>query len=399
MKSFKLPLLAMLSAATLLASCSSEQADAPQGAAPQRLQPIDVATVVTADVVDWSNFTTRLQAPQTVELRPRVSGVIESIEFTEGSRVNKGDLLVKLDPRPFAAEVNRLKAQRDAATAALKQAQLEERRSSSLRKNKAISAEEADARVFQAQQRRAELASVEAALEAARLNLEFTAIRSPLNGNTSNAFIQPGNTVNANASVLTNLVSTEQVHAYFDIDERTWNAQFADVTADTQLAVYLQLTGEDDYGHMGVLDFIDNRVDFNTGTLRVRGTFATESLKLRPGAFARVRIAPPQQTNSILVPETAIGTDLKNRFVLAVDADNKLAYRLVTLGTRIGSLRVIKTGLKEGDRIAVNGPARVGPGMPIQPREVNIDTSALNKKVPLTRIDATIQNNAVALVE
>ena len=399
MKSFKLPLVAMLSAAVLLASCSSEQADTPQGATQQPLQPIDVASVVTADVVDWSNFTTRLQAPQTVELRPRVSGVIESIEFTEGSRVDQGDLLVKLDPRPFAAEVNRLKAQRDAAKAALKQAELEERRSSSLRKNKAISAEEADARIFQAQQRRAELASVEAALEAARLNLEFTEIRSPLNGNTSNAFIQPGNTVNANASVLTNLVSTEQVHAYFDIDERTWNAQFADVTADTQLAVYLQLTGEDDYGHMGVLDFIDNRVDFNTGTLRVRGTFPTDSNKLRPGAFARVRIAPHQQTSSILVPETAIGTDLKNRFVLTVDVENKLAYRLVTLGTRIGSLRVIKTGLKEGDRIAVNGPARVGPGMPIEPREVDVDISVLDKKIPLTRIENSVKSSAVALVE
>ncbi|KZZ46402.1 efflux transporter periplasmic adaptor subunit [Thalassolituus sp. HI0120] len=399
MKSFKLPLVAMLSAAVLLASCSSEQADTPQGATQQPLQPIDVASVVTADVVDWSNFTTRLQAPQTVELRPRVSGVIESIEFTEGSRVDQGDLLVKLDPRPFAAEVNRLKAQRDAAKAALKQAELEERRSSSLRKNKAISAEEADARIFQAQQRRAELASVEAALEAARLNLEFTEIRSPLNGNTSNAFIQPGNTVNANASVLTNLVSTEQVHAYFDIDERTWNAQFADVTADTQLAVYLQLTGEDDYDHMGVLDFIDNRVDFNTGTLRVRGTFPTDSNKLRPGAFARVRIAPHQQTSSILVPETAIGTDLKNRFVLTVDGENKLVYRLVTLGTRIGSLRVIKTGLKEGDRIAVNGPARVGPGMPIEPREVDVDISVLDKKIPLTRIENSVKSSAVALVE
>ncbi len=399
MKSFKLPLVAMLSAAVLLASCSSEQADTPQGATQQPLQPIDVARVVTADVVDWSNFTTRLQAPQTVELRPRVSGVIESIEFTEGSRVDQGDLLVKLDPRPFAAEVNRLKAQRDAAKAALKQAELEERRSSSLRKNKAISAEEADARIFQAQQRRAELASVEAALEAARLNLEFTEIRSPLNGNTSNAFIQPGNTVNANASVLTNLVSTEQVHAYFDIDERTWNAQFADVTADTQLAVYLQLTGEEDYGHMGVLDFIDNRVDFNTGTLRVRGTFPTDSNKLRPGAFARVRIAPHQQTSSILVPETAIGTDLKNRFVLTVDGENKLVYRQVTLGTRIGSLRVIKTGLKEGDRIAVNGPARVGPGMPIEPREVDVDISVLDKKIPLTRIENSVKSSAVALVE
>ena len=399
MKALTLPLAALFAATTLLSACSSDEQGGAGAAPQQQLQPIDVATVVTANVIDWSNFTTRLQAPQTVELRPRVSGVIESIEFTEGARVNKGDLLVKLDPRPFAAEVKRLKAQRDAAQAALKQAQLEERRSSSLRKNKAISAEEADARVFQAQQRRAELASVEAALEAARLNLEFTAIRSPLNGRVSNAFIQPGNTVNANASVLTNLVSTEQVHAYFDIDERTWNAQFAEVTADTKLAVYLQLTGEDDYSHMGQLDFIDNRVDFNTGTLRVRATFPTDSHKLRPGSFARVRIAPHQQTSSILVPETAIGTDLKNRFVLTVDGENTLQYSPVTLGTRVGSLRVVKTGLKAGDRIAVNGPARVGPGMPIQPREVDVDTSALDKAQPLTRIGSDLSPAAVALAE
>lgn len=392
MKSLKLHFLALLSVTALLAACSSEQQAGPGASGQRPLQPIDVATVVSANVIDWSNFTTRLQAPQTVELRPRVSGVIESIEFTEGARVAKGDLLIKLDPRPYAADVNRLKAQRDAAKAALKQAELEQRRSASLRKNKAISAEEADARKFLAQQRQAELASVEAALDAARLNLEFTQIRSPLNGTASNAFIQPGNTVNANASVLTNLVSTEQVHAYFDIDERTWNAQFSDVSADTRLAVYLQLTGENDYGHMGVLDFIDNRVDFNTGTLRVRATFPTDSNKLRPGSFARVRIAPHQQTSSILVPEKAIGTDLKNRFVLAVDSENKLEYRLVTLGTRVGDLRVVKTGLKADDRIAVNGPARVGPGMPIEPREVKIDTSAVDAKSPLTRIKDAASN-------
>lgn len=397
MKSFKLLLPAflvpafmvpaLLTTVTLLSGCSQE----PQPAAPaaQQLQPIDVATVVTADVVDWSNFTTRLQAPHAVELRPRINGVIESIEFIEGSRVNKGDLLIKLDPRPFAAEVNRLSAQRDAAAAALKQAELEEKRSSSLRKNKAISAEAADARVFLAQQRRAEVASVEAALEAARLNLEFTEIRSPLDGVTSNAFIKPGNTVSANSSVLTNLVSTDQLHAFFDIDERTWNAQFADVTAATKLAVYLQLTGETGYSHQGVLDFIDNRVDFNTGTLRVRATFSADSHQLRPGSFARVRIAPHQKTSSILVPESAIGTDLKNRFVLTVNSENTLEYRIVTLGARFGDLRVIKTGLTDADRIAVNGPARVGPGMPVQPREVTIDTSALDNAPAQTRLHTT----------
>ncbi|ASP39081.1 efflux transporter periplasmic adaptor subunit [Bacterioplanes sanyensis] len=391
MKSPTKSMIVLLLASLLLAACSSEPAEPQASAAP--LQPIDVAHVVRADIIDWSQFTTRLQAPQTVEVRPRVSGVIESIEFVEGAEVKQGDLLVKLDPRPYAAEVDRLTAQRDAALAALKQAQLEERRSTRLRASNAMAAEQADARVFQAQQRQAELAAMEAALQAAQLNLEFTDIRSPLNGRVSNAFIQPGNTVNANASVLTQLVSTEQVHAYFDIDERSWNAQFSDVTAATQLAVYLQLTGENDYQHMGMLDFIDNRVNFNTGTLRVRATFDVADNKLRPGAFARVRIAPQQKISSVLVPETAIGTDLKNRFVLAVNAENTLEYRQVTLGPRIGTLRVIETGLNGDDRIAVNGPARVGPGMPIEPRDVTIDTSALAQVLPETRISSELEQS------
>ena len=386
MKALQLPMASLVLLSALIVGCS-EQPQAKAQAAAQPLQPIDVAAVVSADVIDWSQFTTRLQAPHTVELRPRVSGVIESVEFVEGAEVQQGDLLVKLDARPFEAEVARLQAQRDAAKAALKQALLEEKRSSSLRANKAIAAEQADARVFLAQQRQAELASVEAALQAARLKLEFTEVRAPMQGRLSSAFIQPGNTVNANASVLTNLVSTDRVHAYFDIDERSWNRQFAGVSAGTQLAVYLQLTGEQDFSHAGTLDFIDNRVNASTGTLRVRATFdVNDNGQLRPGAFARVRIAPEQQISSILVPETAIGTDLKNRFVLTINGENTLEYRPVTLGSRVGSLRVITTGLQPGDRIAVNGPARVGPGMPIEPRAVSIDTSALAQSLPATRV-------------
>lgn len=363
---------------SLLAACSEQEQPA-QGQTPPP-QPIDVAEVVVADVVDWSQFTTRLESPHEVELRPRVSGVIESIEFVEGAVVKKNDLLFKLDPRPFAAEVSRLKAQQKAAEAALKQAALEAKRSERLRESKAISAEDADARGFLKLQREAELSAIESQLYAAQLNLEFTQIRSPLNGRVSRAFIQPGNTVTASDSVLTNLVSTDEVHAYFDIDERTWNAKFNQVTAESGLAVYLQLAGESGFLHQGELDFVDNSVDFSTGTLRVRASFETEGVnqtQLRPGAFARVRLAPAEVASSVLVPEAAIGTDLKNRFILVVGENNLLEYRMVTLGARVGSLRVVSAGLQAGDRIAVNGPARVGPGMPIQPREVEIDTSLL----------------------
>ena len=381
-----LPLISVCALATGLSACSSDQENA---AAPQMpAQPIDVATVLKANVVDWSTFTTRLETPHEVELRPRISGVIESIEFVEGSSVQTGDLLVRLDPRPFKAEVDRLEAERKAAQAALDQADIEARRARSLRAQKAISAEEADARKFQAAQRIAEVAAVDAALTAARLNLEFTDITSPITGRVSSAFIKPGNTVQAGNTVLTSVVATEKVNAFFDIDERTWNSKFADVTADTNLAVYLQLAGQTDYPYRGRLDFVDNQVDFSTGTLRVRAVFPVTDTKLRPGTFGRVRMAAEQVQEQILVPERAIGTDLKNRFVLVVDDNNVLQYRLVTLGTRVGALRVIETGLNENERIAVNGPARVGPGMPITPRDVVIGTEDLSQQHTPTRLNA-----------
>ena len=370
-------LISTLFSALLLAGCQpmddAQASDTPPPPAP----PIDVAAVVTAPVMDWSQFTTRLEATEEVELRPRVSGVIATIEFTEGSLVSAGDLLVKLDDRPFVAEVARLKAQREAARAALRQAQSEANRAASLRRSSAISAEQAEARLSLAAQRRAELAAVEAQLNAAELNLEFTEIRAPINGRVSRAFITAGNTVRASETVLTSLVSTDYVHAYFDIDERSWNRKFADVSANGAVAVHLQLAGEQRFSQIGVLDFIDNKVNPNTGTLRVRATFSANEAQLRPGAFARVRLAPKEQRQSILVPERAIGTDLKNRFVLVVNADSQLEYRQVMPGNRVGALRVIETGLQDGDRIAVNGPARVGPGMVISPRDVAINTADL----------------------
>ncbi len=373
--------------ALLLSGCSGGEPQAPGQGQGQHLQPIDVAEVVSADVVDWSHFTSRLEARQEVDIQPRVSGVVDSVEFREGSWVKKGDLLVKLDPRPFAAEVKRLEAQQKAAQVALDKAGMEAGRIDSLVKSNAVSEEEADARRFLQLQRKAELASVDAALTAARLNLEFTSITAPIDGQVSSVFIDPGNTVSANSSVLTRVVNGRQLFAYFDIDERTWNQKFADVSAETGLAVYLQLAGEDGYPHKGSLDFIDNAINPDTGTLRVRALFEDNAAALRPGAFARVRLAPEKVSHSILVPETALGTDLQNRFVLTVDDNNTLQYQVITLGTRIGALRVINSGLKEGQRIAVNGPARVGPGMPVEPRPVEIDTQALEQSPPLTRID------------
>ena len=382
--------LAVTLAVVSLSGCIAEadsQDKAPAQARP--LQPVDVATVLHTEVTEWHTFTTRLESPEQVELRPRISGVIDSVEFTEGSYVKKGDLLVRIDPRPFQAEVERLKAERVRATAALRQAQTEAKRAKSLQSRNAMSDEQAEARGFLVSQRHAELASVSAALQAAELNLEFTEIRAPISGRVSNAYITTGNNVQAGSSVLTTLVSTDQLHAYFDVDERTWNRQFQQVDAQSGLMAALQLSGDQGFPYQGQLDFIDNRVNPGTGTLRVRATFEATQPALRPGAFARVRMAADHARLSVVVPDRAIGTDLENQFVLTVDANNTLAYRKVSAGVRIGELRVIEQGLAKGERIAVNGPARIGPGMPIQPREVEIDRRDLSQmklmQKPLSR--------------
>jgi len=371
----QLRILLFLLFSAVMAGCTAE-ADS-TSAAPPSAQPIDVAQVLYARYSPEYTFTTRLESPQQIELRPRVSGVIESVEFTEGSVVKAGDLLFRLDPRPFAAEVRRLEAELSRAKAALQQAQSEAKRARRLQGRDAMSEEQAESRIFMASQRRAEVASVEAALEAARLNLEFTEVRAPIDGQTSSAFITAGNNVQAGQSVLTSLVATDRLYAYFDIDERTWNEAFDAVDASGRTQARLQLAGNDAQSYQGEIDFIDNRIDPLTGTLRVRAAFTADSRSLRPGAFARISLAASDARPRVLVPDRAVGTDLKSRFVLVVNADNVLEYRRVELGERAGALRVIESGLSPEDRIAVNGPARVGPGMPVTPREVVIEQQGL----------------------
>jgi len=334
---------------------------------------IDVAAVPSTMLTDWHVYTTRLESPQSVELRPRITGIIESIEFEEGALVKEGDVLFTIDDRTFAAEVHNIQAQIVRAKAALQQAKSESVRAQSLRKKGAISAEETEARMSLTDQREAELEAMTASLEAALLNLEFTQVKSPINGRISNALLTKGNTAKANETVLTSIVSTERMYAYFDVDERTWNAYFSGLTSHSEVPVALELVGQKENKVYGVLDFIDNAIDQYSGTLRVRAAFENMAHTLIPGAFARVSIAPSKLQSKIIVPDRAIGTDLKNRFVLVVNEQNQLTYRKVTLGKRYGEYRAITDGLKESESIAVNGPAKVGPGMTIAPRKVTLE--------------------------
>lgn len=366
---------AIFSVASLtLIGCVEEPSES---ASQKPLQAIDVAEVLVTPTQKWHTYTTRLEAPEQVSLMPRVSGVIEQVSFKEGDQVKQGDLLFKLDKRPFIAVVAGLKAQVNSAQASLVQLRSEAQRAVRLVQRKAISTEQAESRASALRQGEAQLASLKADLSAAQLDLEFAEIRSPIDGVISRTNITRGNNILAGQTVLTSIVSNKEMYGYFDIDERTWNNSFDDVTAESHQQVVMQKVGQTDFPYSGYINFIDNRINPATGTLRVRAVFDEKNKALRAGSFARVRLAANKVTEQVVIPSRAIGTDLKNNFVLTVGEDDVLQYTLVELGERYGSLRAITSGLKAGDLIAVNGPARVGPGMPIKPNSVDIDSAGV----------------------
>lgn len=304
--------------------------------------------------------------------------------------------MFRLDNRTFLAEVNNIEARVARMKTALEQAKNESERGLRLLKRNAISAEAAEARMSITAQREAEMAALSASLRAAKLNLEFTQIKAPISSKVSYAEVTEGNTVRANDTKLTNIISTALLYAYFDIDERTWNENFSIATEILNIPVKLDLLGrETNADVIGTLDFIDNSINENTGTLKVRAKFNNINNRLLPGAFARVSLSPNSSADKIIIPDRAIGTDLKNRFVLIVDDSNTLQYRQVITGKRYGEYRAITMGLDEGERIAVNGPAKVGHGMPISPRVVTIRLPKSLIGIDLAGFQSSVRGNVI----
>ncbi|HEY9041751.1 MAG TPA: efflux RND transporter periplasmic adaptor subunit [Rheinheimera sp.] len=368
-------------AALVLAACGNpEAADQAQA---QAAPLVSVAQVVYERVTEWDEFTGRLQAPQTVNLVPRVSGYIEQVHFSEGALVQKGDLLVQIDPRPFAAEVARLKAELQSAKSASVLADAEYSRAEKLSSQRAISAEVLDSRLARKQQTAATVASVSAALQRAELDLSYTSIRAPISGRVSYAQVTAGNYVNAGQSQLTSLVSTDKMYAYFDVDEQTYlkyarlaqDGKRADTRDEAANPVYMALASETGFNHIGHVDFVDNRIDAQTGTIRIRASFANTENDLLPGLFARIRLVGSDSYDGVLIDEKAVGTDLNNKFVLVVNASNQLEYRAITLGEKVNGLRIVTDGLAATDKIVVNGLQRVRPNMQIEPKLVEMASS------------------------
>ena len=335
---------------------------------------VTVAKVITERVTEWDEFTGRIQAPQTVELRPRVSGYIDFVAFEEGAIVEEGEPLFFIENAPFRAEVKRLEAELFDAQSRLTQAEKEFKRAEALLVKNAISQELSDGRFTEKQRALAQVKAIEAALESARLQLSYTRVEAPISGRISNALITKGNYVQAGQTVLSTLVSTDKVHVYFDADEQTY-LKYAELAAsgaressrDVQNPVLMGLANSTDYPYQGVIDFVDNQVNAATGTIRGRAVFDNENGQFIPGLFARIRLLSSATFEGVLIDDRAIGTDLNNKFVLVVNDDNTLAYRQITLGEKIAGLRIVKSGLSGDETIVVNGLQRVRPGAEVNP--------------------------------
>ena len=359
---FPLAVLALL----VMSACGKTPEVAQAPGAPK----VTVAQVLQQPVNEWDEFTGRLEAPETVEVRPRVSGQIDLVAFTEGALVNKGDLLFQIDPRPFQAEVRRLEAQVQQARANSARSENESQRGQRLQASNAISAELAETRSTTAQEARAVLAGVQAQLDLAKLNLSFTRVTAPISGRVSRAEITAGNIVTADVTPLTSLVSTDKVYAYFDADERVY-LKYSELARQGQRGqttpVYLGLTNETGNPHLGQMNFVDNQVNPKTGTIRGRAVFDNKDQSFTPGLYARLKLVGSATYSAVLIKDEAVGTDLGKKFVLVVDKDNKAAYRSVELGPKLEGLRIVRSGLSPDDSIVINGLQRVRPGAAVDP--------------------------------
>lgn len=346
---------------------------------------ITVAQVLHRPLREWQEFSGRLQAVNTVELRPRVSGYIDRVAFEDGARVRKGQLLFQIDPRPFQAEVDRLVAERSRSVSDLTLAQSNRTRAERLIDAHAISREDYEREVAAVSSAQGALGSIDASLREARLNREFTEVRAPIDAHVSRAIVTAGNLVTS-STVLTTLVSDDPVYVYFDADEQTYlryaKAEHASAgpgaapAGAAPASVYVGLVDEQGYPHQGKLDFVDNQVDPATGTIRARASLANPDGRYTPGLFARVRLVGGDKRDSVLIEDRAVGTDLSKKFVLTLTADNRVEYRLVQLGPEIDGLRVVEQGLGPDEIVVVNGMQHVRPGQIVAPTRVSMSEDA-----------------------
>lgn len=356
--------------ATIISGCSA-RSDDPVAPPPPK---VEVASVLEQDITLWDAFTGRLVSPQTVELRPRINGYIDSVNFEEGALVQKGDTLFVIDPRPYQARANAADAERQQRQSELTLARSEAERAKQLLERQAISREEFDQRQARLQSAQAALSAAEAALESATLELEYTQVKAPVSGRVGLAHITEGNLAGANESLLTTIVSVDPMYVYFESDEETARGILQGMNNQGFQTVQVGLAGEPGHPHRGQIDFVDNHMNTQTGTLQIRARLSNSDGLLKPGQFARVLMPIQHLSDALLVDQKAVLTDQDRRFVYVVTDENRTDRRQVVLGRRSGGLWVIEQGLQAGERIVINGLQKVrASGVEIAPETVAMD--------------------------
>ncbi|WP_104666391.1 efflux RND transporter periplasmic adaptor subunit [Ensifer adhaerens] len=364
----------------LASSTGASEAVAATGAEGAPIPKVPVAEVITREVAPAVEFTGHFDAAKSVELRPRVGGAIDVVSVPEGSLVKAGQVLFQIDPRPFQVALDAAKAQLQQAIVLREHAEIAFQRAKSLAPNGTVSRKTYDDAEALRRQRQAEVEMAKAAVAAAELDLSFTRVAAPIGGRVDRVRVTEGNLVaggnTAASTLLTTIVSTDPLYVYFDIDEATFLDFVARARpgkgdgATTNLPVEVGLMTDAGFPHAGVLDFISNRVERSTGTIRARAIVKNPDGLLAPGLFARVNLVTADPARTVLIDDQAIGTDQGRRYVLALGAGNKAEYRPIELGPMIDGLRVVASGLKPGEKVIVKGLVR--PGMEVDPQAVSM---------------------------
>lgn len=375
--------IALVCIALGLAGCSRSESAAAAPPAPA----VRVATAEAREITDWDTFTGRFEAVETVKLRPRVSGYIDQVHFAEGKLVKRGELLFTIDQRPYQVQLQRAQAELARAQAQTALSQTELARAEKLLAVRAVSQEEYDQRASRRQQLQAEVQAARAAVAAAQLDLDYTQVMAPIDGRVSRAEVTAGNYVTAGDSVLTSVVSLDPIYVYFDGDEQTYLknnalAQRGELPSsrNSPNPVFVGLANEADFPHPGKMNFLDNALNPETGTIRARALLSNPDHLFTPGMLARIRVLGSGKYTATLVDDTAVATNQDQKYVVVVNAQNVVEYRTVELGDTVDDRRVVRNGLAPGERVVVGGLQRIRPGMTVDPQTVEEDKRVASAK-------------------
>jgi len=344
---------------------------------------VSVAKVIQREITPWEEFSGRIEAKEVVQIRSRVGGVIEKTRYREGDIVKKGDLLFTIEKQVFQAELNRAEAEAERARAQAKLSQVERQRATDLLKRKLISQDEYDQRIAAEHQANANVRAAEATKRLAHLNFGYTDIRSPINGRTGRALVTNGNLVSASPSptpdLLTTVVSLDPVYVVFDCDELTYleyfgnSQQSAEYNGKKRRTVYVGLGNEEGFSREGYVDFVDNKVNPDTGTIRLRAVLENKDYKLTPGLFARVKLMGNATKVAVLIDDLAILTDQNRKYVYLLGPENRAMRRDISLGRIVEGLRVVEKGINGDEKVIVHGIQKVFfPNMPVNPQTITM---------------------------